>query len=192
MNIDKKHIITLQGKDFVLFSGLLDLAHNQGLKETRTELLQIPNDTNGHVAVVRATVVTEKGSFQAIGDASPDNVTRMILPHIIRMSETRALARALRIATNVGVTALEEMGEMETGPQSASKTPVLDEIVARKEKNGGRQDLAQIRASFDAMDLSPEQRKSLIEEVIGKSIHRINDLNQAEAEKVIKALDSKI
>ncbi len=51
------------------------------------------------------------GRFTGIGDASPDNVGRTIAPHIIRMAETRAKARALRDAVNIGVTALEELGE---------------------------------------------------------------------------------
>lgn len=44
---------------------------------------------------------TERGRFTGIGDASPQNVSRGILPHAIRMAETRAKARAMRDATNV-------------------------------------------------------------------------------------------
>jgi len=34
----------------------------------------------------------------------------MIFPHKIRMAETRAVNRALRFATNIGMTSSEEMG----------------------------------------------------------------------------------
>ena len=83
-------MITRHGKQYVLFAGLLDEAHNRGLKGIDTELLQVPDDSNGRVAVVKATVELEDGRrFSGIGDASPDNVGRNIVPHLLRMAETR-------------------------------------------------------------------------------------------------------
>ena len=71
-------LITRQGKQYVLFAGLLDEAHNRGLKGIDTELIQVPTEENGNVAVVKARVEMEgpEGSriFTGIGDASPDNV----------------------------------------------------------------------------------------------------------------------
>lgn len=103
-------IVERDGKSFVLYAGLLDEAHQQGLKAIRTTLIQIPSDENGVVAICQAVVETEKGTFSGIGDASPANVTRIMAQHIIRMAETRAKARALRDAVNVGAAALEELG----------------------------------------------------------------------------------
>lgn len=111
----KEHFfIERQGKRFVLFAGLLDEAHSRGLRSIETELLQVPSADNGSVAIVHATARTDDGKFSGIGDASPENVGRNIAPHIIRMAETRAKARALRDAVNVGVTAFEEMGSEDT------------------------------------------------------------------------------
>lgn len=109
----KEYIITRQGKDFVLYEGLLDEAHKQGLRRISTTLIQIPHEDNGHTAIVAAEVETERGVFSGLGDASPSNVGRMIVPHIIRMSETRAKARALRDAVNIGVTAVEELADLD-------------------------------------------------------------------------------
>lgn len=109
----KEYIINRQGKDFVLYEGLLDEAHQQGLKRISTTLIQIPHDDNGNIAVVQAEVETDKGTYSGIGDASPVNVNRMIVPHLVRMAETRAKARALRDAVNIGVTAVEELGDFD-------------------------------------------------------------------------------
>lgn len=114
-------LITRSGKQYVLFAGLLDEAHTRGLRGIDTELIQVPDDSNGHVAVIKATVEMEDGStFSGIGDASPDNVGRNIVPHIIRMAETRAKARALRDAVNVGATALEELSDGDDAPPSSN------------------------------------------------------------------------
>jgi hypothetical protein len=110
----EEYMIERNGRRFVLYSGLLDEAHARGLRSIETELLQVPKAENGEVAIARAMVRTEEGKFSGIGDASPENVGRAIVPHIIRMAETRAKARALRDAINVGVVALEELdGEPE-------------------------------------------------------------------------------
>lgn len=106
------HFITSrQGKDHVSYAGLLDYAHRElGLKGIRTQFIQAPSETNGHMAVMWAEVTCEHGVFTGIGDADPISVGRMIIPHILRMAETRAKARALRDAGNIGGAALEELG----------------------------------------------------------------------------------
>lgn len=123
----KEFIVNRQGKDFALYAGLLDQAHREGLKRITTKLLQAPNDENGQLAICYAEVETGKGIFSGIGDASPQNVGRMIALHTIRMAETRAKARALRDAINVGVTALEELAEeeeLETSGRSQAQRPL--------------------------------------------------------------------
>jgi hypothetical protein len=110
-------LITRSGKQYVLFAGLLDEAHSRGLRGIDTELIQVPDDSNGNVAIVKATAEMDDGRrFSGIGDASPENVGRNIVPHVIRMAETRAKARALRDAVNVGATALEELSDGDDAP----------------------------------------------------------------------------
>ncbi len=115
----EEYMIERGGRRFVLYAGLLEEAHARGLRSIETELLQIPGVENGEVAIARAVIRTEEGKFSGIGDASPGNVSRAIAPHIIRMAETRAKARALRDAINVGVAALEELGDEEVVSEPA-------------------------------------------------------------------------
>ncbi|HET7480693.1 MAG TPA: hypothetical protein VFJ72_14400 [Rubrobacteraceae bacterium] len=130
-------MITRQGKQYVLFAGLLDEAHNRGLKGIDTELIQVPDDSNGNVAVVKATVRMEDDRvFSGIGDASPNNVGRNIAPHLIRMAETRAKARALRDAVNVGATALEELSDGDDAPPADNFTRTRNQPTPI---HGGRQ-----------------------------------------------------
>lgn len=96
-------------KEVVTYQGLLSKAHEEGLKYIKTSLIQTPTDENGRVAIARAEVETSRGMFQGYGDASPGNVNPFIVPHLIRMAETRAKARALRDAVNVGVVSFEEL-----------------------------------------------------------------------------------
>lgn len=109
MNINEKFIINLQGKSYVTYEGLLDLAHQKNLKSIQVELIQIPNRENNMTAICRATATTENEVYTDLGDASPQSVNSTIVPHLIRMASTRAKARVLRDLTNVGMTAFEEL-----------------------------------------------------------------------------------
>jgi hypothetical protein len=139
-------LITRSGKQYVLFAGLLDEAHNRGLRGIDTELVQVPEDSNGNVAIVKATAEMDDGRrFSGIGDASPENVGRNIVPHLIRMAETRAKARALRDAVNVGATALEELSDGDDAPPAeglgASRnrpTPIRSQRPRAEEDSGPR------------------------------------------------------
>lgn len=106
-----KYVRTLQGKDYILYGGLLKLAQAKGLKRIDVEVVQIPNEDNGMLAVARAQVETDDGVFTDIGDASPMSVAHSIQPHLLRMASTRAKARAMRDAVGVDLVAVEEMIE---------------------------------------------------------------------------------
>lgn len=107
--VNEKFLINLQGKSFVTYEGLLDLAHQRGLLSIEVEIIQIPNKENNMTAICKAIARTDKESYIDIGDASPSSVNSALIPHIIRMASTRAKARALRDLTNVGMTAIEEL-----------------------------------------------------------------------------------
>lgn len=101
----------VERKEVVTAKGLLHLAHKERLSDIRTEIAQTPTKDNGDTAIVLVRVTTQRGAFSGLGDANPRNVNTRIAPHFIRMAETRALARALRAALDIGVVAIEELEE---------------------------------------------------------------------------------
>jgi hypothetical protein len=123
--MDRRYVIQRDGKDFALYAGLLDLAHERGLLSIETVLVQLPTEANGNMAVVQATVRLSDAqgvlrSFQGIGDAAPGNVNRMMAPHLLRLAETRAKARALRDAVNVGEALADDPSDEAREPSSAA------------------------------------------------------------------------
>lgn len=141
----KEFVIDRQGREFVLFAGLLDAAHTAGLKAIRTTLLQAPSDANGQTTIVHAEVEMGDGRvFHGIGDANPQNVGRGIIPHALRMAETRAKARALRDSLNIGAAALEELGDLDDAPP-----PVRAQTPARQQAPPPRQQPTPIRPTPD-------------------------------------------
>lgn len=111
-------MVKRNGRDFVLFAGLLEEAHHRGLHSIDTLLSQVPNEGNENVAIVFAKVTmghdeepSDRPYFTGYGDASPENVKDHTSKRLIAMAETRAKARALRDAVNVGATSLEELSD---------------------------------------------------------------------------------
>lgn len=97
--------------DIINYETLLNRAHELAIKNkcdfsVSTELIN--HDMEKKFAVVKATVKLGDSTFQAYGDADQENCGDLIKPHFLRMAETRAIARALRWATNNAATAEEE------------------------------------------------------------------------------------
>jgi hypothetical protein len=164
----EEYMIERQGKRFVLYAGLLEEAHSRGLRSIETELLQVPAKENGEVAIVKAVIRTEEGKFAGIGDASPQNVNRAIAPHLIRMAETRAKARALRDAINVGVTAFEELGGEEEVVVS-SGTQERDGQQPKAQNEEGRGELPATRKQLNYLE-------ALISDVVEDGIGRFEEM----------------
>jgi len=170
-------------KDVVLYAGLLSQAHEEGLARVRTSILQIPTEENGRLAIVKAEVETSKGLFEAIGDACPENVDDFLAPHLIRVAETRAKARALRDAVNVGVVSFEELDGVSldrdsspgSGAQPASRSPRHAKPApapARPRGNGNGQPKAAPRAGNGSEPMSEAQRRYLFRLMAGQGYQK--------------------
>lgn len=106
-------------EDMTNFEDLLNAAHTK-FKDSlsiMTEMLDV--DFDKKTAVFKATVIIDTidpanpemcRKFEGHGDAQ-GIASESIKPHFMRMAETRAIARALRWATNNAMVAKEETGE---------------------------------------------------------------------------------
>jgi hypothetical protein len=108
LRIPAQFITYLHGKAFVQFGGLLAMAHEHGLQSLTARFITVEPD----LATAEATAVFEDGRrFTECGDASPGNVGAQVRPHFARMALTRAKARALRDALNIGMCSVEELSD---------------------------------------------------------------------------------
>lgn len=106
--MQREFIITRHGRDYVMYAGLLDAAHRDGLASIQTTLVQAPSPANGFTAICHAEVTTSRGSFAALGDADPENTPRQLANALVRLAETRAKSRALADATNIAMPVIED------------------------------------------------------------------------------------
>lgn len=138
--LDDRFVKQIEGKDFVLYTGLLDLAHQIGIRSMTVDLLQFPNADNSYIAIAKATVETKEGQvFVDFGDANPSNCNAKVAKHLLRMASTRAKARVLRDMTNIGMTSIEEMDENDFTPPS-NMIPFPAQGQSRGTTRGARSD----------------------------------------------------
>ena len=164
--LDERWITKIEGKEFVKYPGLLDLAHQHGLSSIEVEIAQMPTKENGNFAVCRATVMSKIGeTYIDIGDANPGNCSSKVSKHLLRMASTRSIARALRSYTNVGMTALEELADfndaISEGTKSAkpkAKPKAAKKAAAKTQKKTPAK--TSKSASKESVDQSPKKESN--------------------------------
>lgn len=188
------HAPPSDSKEMVAYAELLDRAHGEGLKSIQTQILAQPSEENGHRCIVKAIVETGKGHFEGIGDADPGNVEDFLAPHLIRVAETRAKARALRDAVNCGIVSSEELDGVRfdrtsspgpgASPARAPRRSTNPPPPARPRSNGHARSAS---ATNGDERMSEAQRRYLFRIMAGQGLHKegaeehLKDLFQVDA-----------
>src|SRR5947207_5626227 len=124
MSIDSQFIVSLRGKSYPIYAGVLDAATKAGLRSLTTRIVQIPAPENGHMAVVVARAEFEDGRvFEDVGDCSPASTSPALAAASLRLASTRAKGRVLRDSINVGQTLLEELPDLDDDPGAHGAAP---------------------------------------------------------------------
>ena len=202
--IPSQHITLLDRKPFIKFPGLVRLGHETAAQEkghltqTYFNFLQIPDKENNNTAIIVVRMAIMKdgvmlSEFTGTGDASPMSVNSMVRPHIIRMAETRAIARSLRILTDVGMTAFEELDHLHSGiptEQEQNKTTYTETKLPEKtQKDDERVKIEdKLKEIKNKKGFSNKAMISSINVILGKTITKLNEVTNEEITAVIKEL----
>jgi hypothetical protein len=189
--LDERFIKAIEGRDFVVYAGLLDLAHQKGLAKMAVEILQYPAAENGHMAIVRAQAESKLGeTFTDVGDATPTNCNHKVAKHLLRMASTRAKARALRDFTNIGMTCLEELGDLnEVVQEEQIREKPTQETTAPRKVRGGKKEAPKTAAPAPVPPApdkgsAPPAKMSTAQERAILNLAKRRGLGQEELEKL--------
>lgn len=101
--------VNIHGKQYITVAERLTEARS-AIKSINTEVVQ-----NGGAVVIKATVVTDKGTFTGISSANPDKAIEKQSPY--EVAETSAVGRALGFAGYgivEGIATADEMAKVKT------------------------------------------------------------------------------
>jgi hypothetical protein len=198
LKIKKTGIMNVHGKDIVTYEGVLDVAHQAGIKKLTATLLQFPTAENGHLAIASATATFSDGrEFTDIGDASPDNVPKGCAGRYVSMAVTRAKGRTLSDALNIK-NMVEDAGQVKSQEHTGDVIDVEYREVkqealsaAPEVRNGGGSKPA-TQKQIDLIEMKGN-KKSIDHHnyVYNKFGKNLDQLCGSEADAIIKELDKK-
>jgi len=114
-DIPEQLIVNLQGQPYITKAGLLWLGKKVGVVGIKTEAIINSWENEKKVAKYRATVhMSNGGEYSSEGIAIPDGQNikmRTMYAFVDHLAETRAVNRALRMATNCGFVSAEEIAD---------------------------------------------------------------------------------
>ena len=108
LKIDSRFIVSVQGKQFITYNGLLAYAKQSGgIKSKEVLRLDISEDWKSAVAHVRVTM-NDGSIFEDVGTCTPLN-SKSVTTYPQEMAVTRGFARAIRTGLNVDYCSKEEL-----------------------------------------------------------------------------------
>lgn len=161
-------VTRLNNREFVLFSGLLSLAHEHGLECLETEPVSI--DLDSRSAVFRCIARGQRGTFTGHGDGTQENLSKMVKPAFIRMAETRAIARALRFYLGIGMTAKDELpGNESERTQRTSRPAAARQAESQAPNTGAGVDAERVRRFLEFCDYRGQATEGSVIELFNES-----------------------
>jgi hypothetical protein len=106
--------VYLQGKWYATFEVLLNKIHELYISHhIKTSLVELDYESRFAVFKTKIDVFDNDGnlvkSYSAYGDSDKTNLNADMQKSFIRMAETRSIVRALRLATNIAETSVDEL-----------------------------------------------------------------------------------
>ena len=101
-------IVSISGKDFMTYEGLLKKAHEKG-EDFSMELTESWVSGDMKMAWCKVRLTAGKRIFDGFGSSTPENTGTMTEHHPVEMAHTRAKGRALRDYLNIGQVMAEEL-----------------------------------------------------------------------------------
>lgn len=165
LNSDEKYTDSKSNKEYPYLKGLKRLAFTNrgGIKAIRSKVVKVPSvglidgGTPDCIAAVTIAIEFNDGTtFEGSADASYKAHKAPFNLHLLATAESKAEARAIRRAFNIGQCSKEEMGseedESEKGPINDAQIQGIKKIAKRKQlgqtavlKLVGREDLSDIK-----------------------------------------------
>ena len=113
----------LNGGWYVTHAGLIGLANRKHCAGIHTDQIEGLSNPSAGRWVFRATVFKTASSkgFVGYGDADRNNVSSVVRGAELRVAETRAVDRALRLAYAIPTCSIEELGAVSAPPTPSAK-----------------------------------------------------------------------
>jgi hypothetical protein len=178
----------LGGKWYVTHTGLLRLARRRRCVGIHIESVPALSEPLMGRWVFKATVYKSRSckGFVGYGDADPSNVSALVHGAEMRVSETRAVNRALRKAYGIGICSVEEIGALASAHASHAETRKLPQPANGNRSHGGPKVRDRLCQIIRQHQLDPNLVKSYATDFCG--VKALRDATREQVENFVTHL----